>query len=66
VPALGESAFKAIVEQSLIGSLLVENQKVVYANQCFAQIFGRLIKELIGLQLDQVIYPNEWGQPSTA
>ena len=56
---LSARAFKEIVDHSLVGTLLVENEKIVYANACSAKIFGRSIDELIGFQLDQLIHPND-------
>ena len=58
-PVFRDSVFKEIVEQSLVGSLLVENEKIIYGNPSSARIFGRSIDELIGLQLDQLVHPND-------
>lgn len=57
--ALSSTAFREIVEQSLTGTLLVEDEKIVYANARCAHIFGRSVEELIGLQLDQVVHPDD-------
>lgn len=56
---LNGDVFKEIVEQSLIGTFLVENQKIVYASPRCAEIFGRSIEELIGLSIDQVVHPDD-------
>ena len=56
---LSSSAFREIVEQALFGTLLVENENIIYANPVATEIFGRPVEQLIGLRLDQVVHPND-------
>ncbi len=51
--------FGALVEQSLVGTFVVENEHIVYANPRAAEIFGRPIDALLGLKLDQVVHPDD-------
>ena len=53
------SAFRDIVEQSQVGTLLIEHEKIIYANPRSAEIFGRPIDHLIGLPLGQIVHPND-------
>src|ERR1041385_6613001 len=57
--AESSSFFTALVEESLVGTFVVENGHIIYANQRTAEIFGRPVAELIGLQLDRVVHPDD-------
>ena len=59
MPAQSESFFTALVEESLVGTFVVENRRIVYANGRAAEIFGRPVNELIGLELDRVVHPDD-------
>jgi len=57
--AAGSSFFTSLVEESLVGSFVVEDGHIVYANERAADIFGRPVAELIGLALDRVVHPDD-------
>jgi len=53
------SFFTALVDESLVGTFVVEEGRIVYANERAAEIFGRPVRELIGLELDRVVHPDD-------
>ena len=53
------SFFTALVEESLVGTFVVENERIVYANPRTAEIFDRPVSQLVGLKLDQVVHPDD-------
>ena len=59
MPPRSESFFSALVEESLVGTFVVEEGRIVYANGRAAEIFGRPVGELIGLELDRVVHPDD-------
>jgi PAS domain S-box-containing protein len=54
-----EQKFKALVEQSLIGIYIVDNEKLIYVNPRAAEIFGYEPEELSEVGLAQVIAPED-------
>lgn len=44
----GEEMFRALVEQSLVGVYLWQDERFVYVNQALADIFGYRVEELLG------------------
>jgi PAS domain S-box-containing protein len=59
VVPFGDELFGALVEESLVGTFVVENEQIVYANARASEIFGRPVAELLGLRLDQVVHPDD-------
>ena len=55
-----ESKFRSLVEQSLVGVYIIQNDRFVYANPRLAEIFGYTREEpAIPLKLDDVIMPED-------
>lgn len=44
-----EDKFRSITEQSLVGIFVIQNEKFIYVNPCFAFIFGYIPEELINV-----------------
>ncbi|MEK6373863.1 MAG: PAS domain S-box protein [Acidobacteriota bacterium] len=53
------SFFTTLVEESLVGTFVVENGRIVYANPRTGEIFARPVEQLVGLELDQVVHPDD-------
>jgi PAS domain S-box-containing protein len=67
-----DKKFHAIVERSIQGILIIQNFRVVYANQAFAKISGYSKKELLSLtpaQVEKAVHPDfralVWGRVRT-
>ena len=54
-----EQKFKALVEQSLIGIYIVDDEKLIYVNPRAAEIFGYEPEELSEVSLATVIAPED-------
>lgn len=54
-----EQKFKALVEQSLIGIYMVDEDKLIYVNPRAAEIFGYKPEELSNISLASVIAPED-------
>jgi PAS domain S-box-containing protein len=55
-----EAKFKALVEESLVGVYLIQDQRVQYVNPKVEQIIGYSSEELIGRRLpDELIHPDD-------
>ena len=55
-----ESKFRSLVEQSLVGVYIIQNDRFVYANPQLAEIFGYTPEEAATpLKLDDVIMPED-------
>ena len=54
-----EQKFKALVEQSLIGIYMVDEEKLIYVNPRAAEIFGYEPEELSNVSLASVIVPED-------
>ncbi len=64
-----EEAYRSLVEQSLQGLVIMQDFRIVFANDAFAEISGCTIQELVSLSPDQVralIHPEDqamvWGR----
>jgi|GEM_PF-1444884 len=56
-----EQKFKALVEQSLIGIYMVDEERLIYVNPRAAEIFGYAPEELSDVSLASVIAPEDRG-----
>ena len=58
--AASEERFRGLVEQSLVGIVIIANGRFAYVNKAFAQIFGHdSPEELLGLaSIDELIAPE--------
>lgn len=57
-----EEAYRALVDHSLQGLVIIQDGRVVFANQSFAEIGGYTVEELYALspeELQGVIHPDE-------
>lgn len=50
-----DPSFQAIVEQSIVGVYVIQDERFVYANGTWASFFGRTRDELIGLTLRDLV-----------
>jgi PAS domain S-box-containing protein len=57
--AESEHKFKALVEQSLIGIYMVDQDKLIYVNPRAAEIFGYQPEELSNVSLASIIAPED-------
>ena len=64
-----EEAYRALVEQSLQGLVVVQDSRIVFANTAFVEISGRSVEELLSLSPEEVvamIHPEDqafvWGR----
>lgn len=55
-----EEKFRSIVEQSLVGVYIIQNEQLVYANPGFQKIFGFTEEELIGkVAFEDIVHPDD-------
>jgi len=57
---LSNAVFRQIVEHSLIGTVMVEDQRIVYASARCAEIFARPVEELLGMHAGDIVHPDDW------
>ena len=64
-----EEAYRALVEQSLQGLVILQDFRIVFANTAFVEISGRSVEELLSLSPEEVvvmIHPEDqalvWGR----
>ena len=64
-----EQAYRALVEQSLQGLIVLQDFRIVFANTAFVEISGRSVEELLSLSPEEVvamIHPEDqalvWGR----
>jgi PAS domain S-box-containing protein len=56
-----ENKFRDLTEKSVVGTYLVQDGKVAYANARFAETFGYPLEEIIGtVQVKSLIFPEDW------
>ncbi|MHA1577721.1 MAG: PAS domain S-box protein, partial [Candidatus Thorarchaeota archaeon] len=48
-----EEKYRTLAEQSLQGIMIIQNDRVVYANKTFSNLIGRNIEELYEMEFDQ-------------
>ena len=54
-----EEKYSTLVESSLTGIYIDQNQKIVFANRKFAQIFGYSREELAGMEAWKLVHPED-------
>lgn len=54
-----EERFRGLVEQSLAGIYIVDNERLTYANPRTAEIFGYLPREIIGKPVSELVAPED-------
>ncbi|WP_247877825.1 sensor domain-containing protein [Chromobacterium haemolyticum] len=54
-----EERYRALVEQSLVGIYILQDEKLIYANPKLAAIVGYQPKELEGMPMDLLLVPGE-------
>lgn len=52
-----EIPFRGIVEQSLVGIYVVQDERIVYANDRLAQMYGYAREEFVGIPIARLIAP---------
>ena len=58
-PALaGDIPFQALVEQSLVGIYVIQDELVQYANEAFAALTGHRVDEIVGMHLRDLTPPG--------
>lgn len=63
-----EEKYRSLIEQSLQGVLVVQDSRIVFANQAFADISGFTVQELLSLppkKVKSIVHPDDqeqvWG-----
>jgi len=59
-----EEAYRALVEQSLQGLVIMQDFRIVFANKAFAEITGSTVEELLSFSPEQVralVHPEDQG-----
>ncbi|WP_371362765.1 PAS domain S-box protein [Sporomusa rhizae] len=54
-----EERYRGLVENFLVGVYVLSGQTIVYANQCFSDIFGYHSEELIGRSILDLVIPKD-------
>ncbi|MFJ8235477.1 EAL domain-containing protein [Ureibacillus sp. NPDC094379] len=54
-----ESKYRSLVEESLVGICIIQNEKVMYVNQKFREWLGYSYEEFIGSNVKNFIYPED-------
>ncbi len=54
-----ESQYRSLVEQSITGIYIIQNEKLTYVNPKFAEIFGWDEEDLIGKDYTELIYEKD-------
>ncbi|RMG82671.1 MAG: PAS domain S-box protein, partial [Bacteroidetes bacterium] len=53
-----ESQFRSLVEQSITGIFIIQNEIIRYANPYFCSLFGYAENEIIGINFLELIHPD--------
>ena len=57
-----ETKFRTLVEKSLVGVYIMQNDGYKYVNQSFADIFGYTLSEITnGINVDALVHPEDHG-----
>ncbi len=57
-----EEKYRSLVEHSLLGVLVIQNEMIVYANQTLSNLFETELASLQGVSLDSFVHPNDYVQ----
>lgn len=58
-----ETMFRALAEQSVCGSYIVDNGRIVFANERLAKMFGYTIEELLAFKdLSPLVHPSDMAR----
>lgn len=59
-----EEKYRSLVEHSLFGVLVLQNEKIVFANQTLSSLFEMDLSSLQGASIDSFVHPNDYVQLS--
>lgn len=54
-----EIKFRSLVEKSLVGVYIIQDNKLVYVNPKYAEIHGRSVEELVGVSPIDLVYTDD-------
>ncbi|HET7624252.1 MAG TPA: PAS domain S-box protein, partial [Verrucomicrobiae bacterium] len=54
-----ESKFRSLVEKSLVGVYIIQNEKFVYVNPRLAEMLGYTTDEMLSLKVDDVVFSED-------
>jgi two-component system cell cycle sensor histidine kinase/response regulator CckA len=57
-----EEKYRSLVEHSLLGVLVIQDDAIIYANPTLSNLFENDLDSLIGKSLDSFIHPNDYVQ----
>ena len=57
-----EEKYRSLVEHSLLGVLVIQNDKIIYANPTLSNLFETSLDLLVGMSLDSFVHPNDYIQ----
>lgn len=57
-----EEKYRSLVEHSLLGVLVIQNDAIIYANPTLSNLFETQLDSLIGMSLDSFVHPNDYVQ----
>ncbi len=57
-----EERFRGLVEQSVVGIYILQNDRISYANPRFAEILGYAPDELVGQFPESFVVPEDWSR----
>jgi PAS domain S-box-containing protein len=57
-----EEKYRSLVEHSLLGVLVIQNDAIIYANPTLSILFETELDSLLGMSLDCFIHPNDYIQ----
>jgi two-component system cell cycle sensor histidine kinase/response regulator CckA len=56
-----EEKYRSLVENSLLGVIVIQNDLIAYANPTACSLFDTTMDSTIGLSLDNFVHPNDYG-----
>jgi PAS domain S-box-containing protein len=62
--ARAEEAYRALVEHSLQGLAILQDDRIIFANAALAEILGYSVEELLALSLEEIkaaVHPEDWA-----
>ncbi len=57
-----EEKYRSLVEHSLLGVLVIQNDVIIYANPTLSDLFETDLDRLIGMSLESFVHPNDYMQ----